>query len=81
MRIFYRDWAFKAVLGVLIGTFTFSYMLMRHIEKDNVPNFGVTLAGMFLGLGVLLFIIFLDHYRDPPAAPSRGRRARREGGA
>ena len=60
MRIFYRDWAFKAVLGVLIGTFTFSYMLMRHIEKDNVPNFGVTLAGMFLGLGVLLFIIFLD---------------------
>ena len=60
MRIFYRDWAFKAVLGVLIGTFTFSYTLMRHVERDAVPNLGVTLAGAFLGLGMLLFVIFLD---------------------
>jgi uncharacterized membrane protein len=60
MRIFYRDWAFKAVLGVLIGTFTFSYTLMRHVEEDDVPNLGVTLAGVFLGLGLLLFVIFLD---------------------
>ena len=60
MRIFYRDWAFKAVLAVLIGTFTFSYTLMRHVEEDNVPNLGVTLAGAFLGLGILLFVIFLD---------------------
>ena len=42
MRIFYRDWAFKAVLGVLISAFTFSYTLMRHVEADSVPNFGVT---------------------------------------
>jgi len=60
MRIFYRDWAFKAVLAVLIGTFTYSYTLMRHVEEDNVPNFGVTMAGSFLGLGILLFVIFLD---------------------
>ncbi len=60
MRIFYRDWAFKAVLAVLIGTFTFSYTLMRHVEEDHVPNLGITLAGAFLGLGLLLFVVFLD---------------------
>ena len=60
MRIFYRDWAFKAVLSVLIATFTFSYTLMRHVEEDNVPNLGVTLVGTFLAAGVLLFVIFLD---------------------
>ena len=60
MRIFYRDRAFKAVLAVLIGTFTFSYTLMRNVEENDVPNLGVTLAGAFLGLGVLLFVVFLD---------------------
>lgn len=60
MRIFYRDRTFKAVLAVLIGTFTFSYTLLRHVEADQVPNVGITLAGACLGLGILLFVIFLD---------------------
>lgn len=60
MRIFYRDWAFKAVLAVLIATFTFAYVLMRRVEDDDVPNLGVTLAGILLASGVLLFVIFLD---------------------
>jgi uncharacterized membrane protein len=85
MRIFYRDWAFKAVLAVLIGTFTFSYTLMRHVEQDDVPNLGVTMAGAFLGLGILLFVIFLDRaiHRLRPVAvaalvANAGRRALRE---
>lgn len=85
MRIFYRDWAFKAVLGVLIGAFTFSYTLMRHVEADSVPNFGVTIAGLILGLGILLFVIFLDRaiHRLRPVAVAAlvakaGRRALRE---
>jgi uncharacterized membrane protein len=85
MRIFYRDWAFKSVLAVLIGTFTFSYTLMRHVEEGNVPNLGVTMAGSFLGLGILLFVIFLDRaiHRLRPVAVAAlvakaGRRALRE---
>ena len=85
MRIFYRDRTFKAVLAVLIGTFTFSYSLMRHVEEDNVPNVGVTLAGAFLGLGVLLFVVFLDRaiHRLRPVAVAAlvaraGRKALRE---
>jgi uncharacterized membrane protein len=85
MRIFYRDWAFKAVLAVLIGTFTFSYTLMRHVERDAVPNLGVTLAGAFLGSGLLLFVIFLDRaiHRLRPVAVAAlvgqaGRRALRQ---
>ena len=85
MRIFYRDWAFKAVLAVLIGTFTFSYTLMRHVEEDAVPNLGVTFAGAFLGLGILLFVVFLDRaiHRLRPVAVAAlvakaGRQALRE---
>jgi uncharacterized membrane protein len=85
MRIFYRDWAFKAVLAVLIGTFTFSYTLMRHVERDAVPDFGVTLAGAFLGFGLLLFVVFLDRaiHRLRPVAVAAlvgqaGRRALRQ---
>ena len=85
MRIFYRDWAFKAVLAVLIGTFTFSFTLMRHVEEDDVPNLGVTMAGSFLGLGILLFVIFLDRaiHRLRPVAVAAlvakaGRKALRE---
>jgi uncharacterized membrane protein len=85
MRIFYRDRAFKAVLAVLIGSFTFSYTLMRYVEDDNVPNLGVTAAGMFLGLGILLFVVFLDRaiHRLRPVAvaalvATAGRKALRE---
>jgi len=85
MRIFYRDRAFKAVLAVLIGTFTFSYTLMRHVEEDDVPNLGVTLAGALLGLGLLLFVVFLDRaiHRLRPVAVAAlvaqaGRKALRE---
>jgi uncharacterized membrane protein len=85
MRIFYRDRTFKAVLAVLIGTFTFSYTLLRHVEADQVPNVGITLAGAFLGLGILLFVIFLDRaiHRLRPVAVAAlvakaGRRALRE---
>jgi uncharacterized membrane protein len=85
MRIFYRDRTFKAVLAVLIGTFTFSYTLLRHVEADQVPNVGITLVGAFLGLGILLFVIFLDRaiHRLRPVAVAAlvakaGRRALHE---
>ena len=60
MRIWYRDPILKAVLAVLAGTFIFSYSLLRQVEGASVPNVGVTLAGLFLGSGLLLFLVFLD---------------------
>jgi uncharacterized membrane protein len=85
MRIFYRDWAFKSVLAVLIGTFTLSYTLLRHVEANKVPNLGVTVVGACLGLGIILFVIFLDRaiHRLRPVAVAAlvakaGRRALRQ---
>jgi uncharacterized membrane protein len=60
MRIWYRDPVLKLVLAVLVGTLTYSYVLLRHVETDQVPHIGVTLAGLFLGTGVVLFLVFLD---------------------
>ena len=60
MRLWYRDPMLKAVLAVLVGTFIFSYSLLRRVEGDEVPHIGVTLAGLFLATGLLLFLIFFD---------------------
>ncbi len=60
MRIWYRDPVLKAVLAVLAGTFIFSYSLLRQVEGTEVPHNGVSLAGLCLGLGLLLFLVFLD---------------------
>ena len=59
MRLWYRDFALKATLAVLLGTMLFSYSLLRRID-ESVPNFGVTLAGFFMAFGLLLFLVFLD---------------------
>ena len=61
LRLFYRDRVLKAVLAVLVGTTTFSFGLLRRVEEDSVPDFGVTLAGFFIAAGVALFLYFLDH--------------------
>jgi uncharacterized membrane protein len=60
MRLWYRDRILKAVLAVLVGTFAFSYALLRRIEDDSVPDLGVTLSGIFVGVGLLLFLVFLN---------------------
>jgi uncharacterized membrane protein len=85
MRLFYRDAVLKSVLAVLIGTFTFSFGLLRRVEQDSVPNLGVTVAGFLMGTGLLLFVIFLDRFvrRLRPVAvaslvAAAGRRAFRE---
>ncbi len=62
MRLWYRDGVLKAVLAVLVGTFTFSFTLLREIGSAEVPNLGVTLAGFLLGLGLVLFLVFLDRF-------------------
>jgi uncharacterized membrane protein len=62
MRLFYRDRMQKAVLAVLVGTLTFSFSLLRRVESDFVPNLGVTLAGVFVVIGLLLFVFFLDRF-------------------
>jgi uncharacterized membrane protein len=61
MRIWYRDRTLKAVLAVLIGTFIFSFSLLRRVEDpENVPNLGVSACGFLLGAGIVLFLVFLD---------------------
>lgn len=59
MRPWYRDRVLKGVLAMLVGTFTFSFSLLRRIDV-SVPNLGVTLAGVFLMAGLILFVLFLD---------------------
>jgi len=62
MRLWYRDPMLKAVLAWLFGTLTFSYSLLRQNEAGSVPNLGVTLAGLFVAIGVVLFLLFLDRF-------------------
>ncbi len=80
MRLWYRDIVLKLTLAVLMGTLIFSYTLIRQID-ESVPSLGVTLAGILLGLGLLLFLVFLDrvlHRLRPVKVASIAARAGRD---
>lgn len=62
MRLWYRDRLLKATLAVLVGTMTFALWLLRRVESDFVPNAGVTAAGIFVTVGLLLFLLFFDRF-------------------
>ena len=62
MRLWYRDRMLKATLAVLVGTLTFSLTLLRHVESDSVPDAGVTIAGILVTVGLLLFLLFFDRF-------------------
>jgi uncharacterized membrane protein len=62
MRLWYRDGLLKATLAVIVGTLTFSFALLRRVSTDFVPNLGVTAAGVFLLVGILFFLLFLDRF-------------------
>ena len=69
MRLWYRDRMLKAVLAVLIGTLAFAFQLLRHVGS-TVPDIGVTVAGLLLLVGLILFMLYLDRvlHRMRPVA-------------
>ena len=70
MRLWFRDRMLKVTLAILVGTLTFSFAVLQRIDDDFVPDLGVTLAGIFISLCLLVFIVFFDRIirRLRPAA-------------
>jgi hypothetical protein len=62
MRLWYRDPVLKGVLALLIGTLAYSFSLLRRIESEFVPDLGVTLAGVLLIVGLVMFVLFLNRF-------------------
>jgi uncharacterized membrane protein len=62
MRLWYRDPVLKGVLALLIGTLAYSFALLRRIESSFVPDLGVTLAGVLLIVGLVIFVLFLNRF-------------------
>jgi uncharacterized membrane protein len=62
MRLWYRDPVLKGALTLLVGTLAYSFSLLRRIEDEFVPDLGVTLAGMLLILGLVVFVLFLNRF-------------------
>jgi uncharacterized membrane protein len=62
MRLWYRDRVLKVLLALLVGTLSFSFTLLRHVEDRFVPNLGTSIAGFLLLIGLMLFVIFLDRF-------------------
>src|SRR5689334_6861593 len=60
MRLVYRDQLLKAVLAVLVGTFAFSFVLLRRGGDTEAPDFGLVLVGGLVLLGVVLFLLFFS---------------------
>jgi uncharacterized membrane protein len=62
MRIWYRDRLQKIVLGTFAGTLTFSFALLRRVDEANVPNLGVTIAGLMVTVSLVLLLFYLDRF-------------------
>jgi uncharacterized membrane protein len=61
MRIVYRSRLLKVVLAVLVGTFAYSFVLLRDVSETDVPELGLAIIGVFVLLGVFLFLLFFSH--------------------
>jgi uncharacterized membrane protein len=62
MRLWYRDGRLKLVLSELVGTLVFSISVIRRIQPDAVPDISVSLAGLGLMVGLLLFLLYFDRF-------------------
>ncbi len=60
MRLWYRDPVLKATLALLAGTLTLSFSLLRRIEPDFVPNLGVSISGVLMAVGLIMFLFFFS---------------------
>jgi uncharacterized membrane protein len=62
MRLWYRDGRLKLVLAALVGTLMFSIDIIRRIKPESVPDISVSLSGVGLAVGMLLFLLYLDRF-------------------
>jgi uncharacterized membrane protein len=62
MRPWYRDRLQKAVLACFIVTLAYSFSLLRRVGPDSVPDVGVTLAGVAVGVSLVLLLLYLDRF-------------------
>ncbi len=62
MRLWYRDPVLKGVLALLVGTLVFSFSLLRRVETNFVPDIGVSVAGVLVAAGMVLFLLFFNRF-------------------
>lgn len=60
MRLWYRDLMLKGLLAWLVGTMTYSYMAVRFVEEDFVPDITVTLAAVAVLVSLVYFVVYFD---------------------
>lgn len=63
MRSFIRDRLSQAVIGLLVATFVFSVLVLRHVDADehsNAPRISMTLAIALTLTTVVLIIAYLN---------------------
>jgi uncharacterized membrane protein len=62
MRLWYRDRRLKLVLAELVGTLMFSISVIRRIQPDAVPDISVSMAGLGVSVGLLLFLLYFGQF-------------------
>jgi hypothetical protein len=62
MRLWYRDARLKLALAELVGTLMFSMSVIRRIQPGAVPSISVSMAGLGLSVGLLLFLLYFGRF-------------------
>src|SRR6185436_1439899 len=62
MRLWYRDRLQKVVLASFTATFVFSFALLREVGEGQVPDIGISLAGLAVTIDLILLLTYLDRF-------------------
>lgn len=77
VRTFMRSRKTQITLGVLMGVYAYALIVLRTVSGGasmEVPNLAINVAGLYAFVGLLNFIIFVDHiaYFIQPATIAAG---------
>ncbi|MEX1295369.1 MAG: DUF2254 domain-containing protein [Candidatus Limnocylindrales bacterium] len=61
IRTFLRDRLNQSVLGLFVGTFVFSLLVLTAVTDERVPLIGVLVAVGSVLVAVLAFVAYIDH--------------------
>jgi uncharacterized membrane protein len=62
MRLWYRDRLQKVVLASFTATFVFSFALLREVGEGQVPDVGISVAGLAVTIDLILLLTYLDRF-------------------
>ena len=62
MRLWFRDRLQKFVLATFVGSIALAFSLLRQVNAGRVPSIGVTVAGVAVGVSLVMLLLYFNRF-------------------